>query len=628
MKNNAFSNLINKQGRHWPILFFLFLLLLTEYVYFFPVFKTHRQLLLTHWDESWYSARAIRAYQGDLWPNNPFIKEEKDNPTIVPPLGEVVIGQGLHLINWFTSKITSFDSLMLYTIIIWKIVALSFLFFLFYLVAISLGIGSFASSTLSFIILTTPYLKQLRPHFLMPYSADSFALIRFINPSFNLIIFLSCMLFALKAFKQKKTGPRVKYSLLAGLFLGASFYTSFYYWSHLIMAITLLTLFLLWSRKEEIKTTLQVFLTGVLTTSIVALPYFIHHLKLKNTPSYNDWSWRHGLFVKIPSLYLLGQKNLWIFLAICLFLFYRHSLKIKNDNNDESLSIIFICLMALSGLGFYWSPAFFGRDVQSWHWVYSNNPLLIIILSYFMLETYKTFKLKFHVWVDKYKLQPIVLSVVVLFVVSTFLHALKVGQKQNDLEARSQDYPQQGLSLLPLSYLPLWQSRSLNFWQDKVIIAPLEVMPLVPLHTGAWVWLDNHMTADLMSFEDIFDRYLVYWKLMGLNPKQVAKTTNLVVDGKAPVWYFGLFLELKKELIQNGRPLFDGPLQVQLSKKIEEYYQNVSDQKIGHILQDKALDYLAIDCHFDLLNFKKFYHLKLEVQNKGLCLYHLTPTSP
>jgi MFS family permease len=498
-------------------------------------------------DEPWYAARLARVQQG--WSvGNPWLYEHRDDPAVLPPpLTEMVLGGVGRLADLTTGQIVIVSRVVL--------PALSYLALVRLLLLCGVN-GNIALLT-SFWVFTEPLLIWYKPLGGLFFGAVGLPLNRFSNPLFPMLTFLLACYAGAKAFLEHRAFT--SWAVAAGILLGLHFYISLYYWSQLILAFVVAAFLL------KTPWRWRVLAIGAVTAAVVALPYVWMSLAARQFPVFEHLAWRHGLFVADRAWYMLPHKTLWIFIAAGVMLLRRR------DDGPKMLAAFIV-----AGVLCYFSPLLTGVSLQNFHWHYSLAPFLFAALTD-LVHRWTSPSVKLTRWTP---------ALVSCFLLLSFASGVAANVRSYNWSV------QNGLD--DEAYREAWRWLSVHAEPDDVVLTGLSAMEFVPSRTGLRVLLSNHMHSDLVSFEEILERYQILWAMEGLDRASLEQRLKAPLkDLSVAQWVYGLPRILKEELETRGRPVFDKNLQTELTEKIAAYHAAFAPEQIAEIGGRYRLDYVV-----------------------------------
>jgi hypothetical protein len=438
---------------------------------------------LTYWDESWYFARVLRAMQGYLPPGDPFVLEHARDPSPVPTLMECVVGTAARVLQLGNDAVVAgmravFPALS--AALLWA--GLRFL-----------GMGPWLAALAAVMAATDVSLTRFRPFWLSGEPASVLPWNRLVSPMCNLSLFFGAWVAGARAFFS---GDR-RWALGAGALVGLTFYTSYFYWVHLALG---LGVFAVVARVPGRWRTLGL---GALAALVVAAPYLLGVARAAADPALRHWPWRAGLLLEADMRWVLGHKTMWLALAAAAPLAWARDRRAR-----------YLAAFALTGMALYLSPLVTRTELQTHHWLgYTTAGLLGATVAWNAARALG--------WAlgraGRPRLRRYGVEVCAALLLATLAHGAVAGFRQHAREAEGELFSLQGVGRADRGFEGAWAWLRANAAPGSVVLAPDEVMPLVPLRTGLWVWTDNHVVNGTVGLPEVFERNVVMWKLRGLS---------------------------------------------------------------------------------------------------------------
>ena len=299
-------------------------------------------------DEVTYLARIKEATEGNLSIGNPYIKEHKDDPFIMPPIVEWIIASVVVLTGTSVLFIMSVSDFVL-----------SFLNFI-------LAYMLFHTLTRSM------WISLLYTLVFFFFSLATFG--RPISPQFNALFLFAGLIVITKIYFNPILWGR-KWNLIAGLITGVTCFISPYYFTALLgFYVLVFSSRAIFERNmESIKKNAPWFFIAFLP---LALMYAFFQLKAAQDPSYSETVLRYGLmYTHIPGSFtnvLFGGIAFGV-LALCFK-------SLQNQKFAFSVGTL-VTLFALN-----WQNIFTGKSLQfSSHYLFTS--ILFIFISFALIHT-------------------------------------------------------------------------------------------------------------------------------------------------------------------------------------------------------------------------------------------------
>jgi hypothetical protein len=244
-------------------------------------------------DETLYLGRMNAIQRGDFTLRNPAIYEHRNDPVIMPSLPEFIeAGLG----KLFSLNVVQVDMLATF-------VFPAILYVLIALLAYQLSGSAFGSLAASSAIL-------LGMHFfskLFIISGRVFNLsydlplwfARPITPQIHFIFFVAALYFLYKSLQDGK----LVFTILGGIFLGALFYVSVFYWVYIYTMLGVL--FMIFAYKKDVSPLKNIVVTGVIAT-VMSVPYWLENMKTMHDPNYSLLLYRFNVGFTHKAIFPIG----------------------------------------------------------------------------------------------------------------------------------------------------------------------------------------------------------------------------------------------------------------------------------------------------------------------------------
>lgn len=367
------------------IAFICGLIFLMPYVFFvIKLGQNYQGIMLTPFDaEDHYLSMINEVSEGHIWHNSTYLFEYKDifNPLI--QYTEILFGffvkySHISIVSLYVSSkfIFSFINFILWYYFSLKLSKNNKLSLL------SALLFSFGSSLLTNIGLT----KQIDVVLLKDGSSGVLTFSRFINPLGSFLFFIGALISCYNFFEKRN----VKYSIIAGIFLGINFYIYFYFWSYLIVLYFLIFLyFLLKKLKKEVLLSLLSIFTGF----IIGF-YYIYNMGLSVFYNYIGKA-TSGMLLSIVETHRFVFSKVF-FLSLFFYMLYFFLKKYKKDlisAGDQFVVLLIFSIFIATN-----QQLVTGKMMQEghYHW-YITTPIFFLVLSIFIfkiLDFYKNDKIK------------------------------------------------------------------------------------------------------------------------------------------------------------------------------------------------------------------------------------------
>lgn len=527
-----------------PIFALIFLLVATFYLLKLPQQKLENTLGQKYQGihfsqtdvDNYYLGRVQKASLGYNQLSSSTLLEETQKPPLIPRGAEFTLGKISSIVNLSPHK------LILFLKPIIPLVLITLLFF----TGLNLGFPWLLSLVLAFIIIVTPELihsptqlfsaRNLEPIFSRP-----------VHPSFSFVPFSIFLLF-LSFFKktQSKTA-------LFGALLFAALLWYFYLYFAIFAGVLFGLVVALRSLTQKSLTPLFFFLIYLLFST----PYLIHNLNLQTNPEFLAVGPRLGTFEsRTPVLSLQA-----LCLLILALVFY-HSKKFPLWPSLLPLSyLITINQHLLSGI-----------TVQPGHWSLYVLPFVSLYTFTLIVIRLQSFR-KF--------LQPTALILMVVLIFRVYLNQTYTFKSHKNLYTNLQTMAP-GLT---------WLDQNADL--DSVILAPMDLAPLVSAYTNHFNYYSPYDFTTWAKNERLVHNWLVHMRLNDVLPSQAYSYLNLN-RSRVSEYVFGLtYLVLN----QDFAAIEDEKL-LSLASKYSDFYS----QPLINNLKKYQIDYVIIPNHDSFLH--------------------------
>ena len=203
--------------------------------------------------ELYYTSRVQEIMDGYYGMGNSYLYENKTDPYLMPPVGEMIMVGFGKLFGLTTPYIMIYGSRFFFPILIWLVM------YFFVLVLQKDKKIAFLISLAIFLCSNLIYNPQDLINIFKGSGSFTFSpYLRPINPQISSLFFFSFLIsFYLSLEKKKKI-----FLILSALFFGLSFYIYFYTWAFIITFIGLLVLFFIWKKEFDLFEVVNSFLFG------------------------------------------------------------------------------------------------------------------------------------------------------------------------------------------------------------------------------------------------------------------------------------------------------------------------------------------------------------------------------
>jgi len=426
--------------------------------------------------EPFYWNRIQEVRDGYFLLGSVYLAEGKDSPYLQPPLSEIIVAS-LGNIFFLDTKNTILLSRFLFPILVFL-----FIYALVYKLTKRRVIGLISSS----LILLTDNLQSIYSLlFNQTLQNNALSYARPVCPQVHLLFFFSFLLF-FWIFLQKK---KWLYGLISALILGLSFYTYPYTWTFIYAFLGLLSFIFLWQKRwMDIR---NIILIGI-SSSLIAIPYFINLFYAFHHPLYSEASLRFGMIKSYTP-----QIGIVVVLLLLIFLFFSKKFK---ERYYFSLALILTPLIVLNQqivTGFAMIP-------DHYHWYY-HRPLLIIFLIIIVFE-------RLTLITNKLIYRKFYYSFVLLILSISLLNGFIIQLNNYNLHSKN--------SLEQQRYGSIFNWLNNYAFKDEMVFTNLDISNLISGYTSLNVWNFHHAGYYLVSNEVTQKGLFLNYRLDGLNKEQ------------------------------------------------------------------------------------------------------------
>jgi len=310
---------------------------------------------------------------------------------------------------------------------------------------------------------------------------------RFVQPQVPTALFFLTLLFVFWSLDKRRLG----YYIFAGILLALNFYSYFYFWTYLLVFLSLLFALLLYKKSRQA--------VGILITlcvgGILSIPYFLNLLLVSSSPLAARSGIETGRFIETISI-------IYFLLTVISFLLIR-----KKD-----LYYYFLSLLMLSGVVVLNVQLLLGFTIQNNHW---NSRVIVPILILFLFYHVKSllYRLNQQNLLKKFTS----IAVVILFILAINIQIHEVSALKDDYS-----FPEGGYELLN------WLND--NTSPNSVIMtSDLQWNMLIPAYTYNNVYLP-YSASTLSSQEEINYRFISTYKILNKSDQDIATQLNAKSD--------------------------------------------------------------------------------------------------
>ncbi len=433
--------------------------------------------------ELYYTSRVQEIKDGYYGMGNSYLYENKTDPYLAPPIGEIIMNGFGKLFGLTTLQIMIYGSRFFFPILIWLVM------YLFILVLQKDRKTAFLVSLAIFLCSNLVYNPQDLINIFKVFGSFTFSpYLRPINPQISSLFFFSFLISFYLSLDKKK----VYLWILSALFFGLSFYIYFYTWAFIITFIGLLILFFIWKKKFDLlKIAIKVLFGGI----VVSLPYWIMLFKAFQTSQFGYSVNNQGM---IMAHTLILSK-----VALLTIVFYWLTFKILKLS--ENLNHYFLLSLSLTTIIVVNQQIITGRELYHghFHWYY-NVPVFIIISIICLDLLIKKFLPKF---------KNIIFSLLVILIIYNGAVVC-----YNSFVYRFDHYVQLQ------KYGPIVDWINSNLLKDEVVVSDdLLLDSIIPAYTSANVYLAEQASWYFAFQKRIEHNYFIYLWMKGISVEEIDK---------------------------------------------------------------------------------------------------------
>jgi len=464
------------------------LLYLAPHIYFSYTSKYYNPLSTQvgnlHIDEALYAAGIMEVLEGRLVPSDLNVYEHKGNIFFFDPLPFIIMSAPALLIGIKNTIVLSY--------FVFSIAAFLLFYYLSFLFLKNKQLSVISGLVLLFFhqlfvpprISLAEIYNHLTANLLnLGEKPISLFLARFVQPQVSIIFYFLTIILLYLSLKKNK----LIYYILTGLCFALTFYSYFYYWTYLLVFLTLVFLLSAFKKQtDKIKGLLVSIFLGI----FLAIPYFINLIKVKSFEITARTAIEIGHFIETISLFYFLLYGLFYF--ICK----------KKDENFRLFSLLYF-----SGIVCLNIQLLFGFTIQNNHW---NSraiiPVFIIFLLYSLKEVYE--RLNLHSKMKQYSKPLLLASIIMLILLATNIQFQNVKKLHNKYSFSDSEYE-----------LVQWLSK--NTPKDSVILTTnLTWNFWIPAYTKNNVYFP-YGVASLCSNKEMIERFILTYKLFNISDEHV-----------------------------------------------------------------------------------------------------------
>lgn len=436
--------------------------------------------------ELYFTARVQEIKDGYYSLGNAYLYENKGDPYLLPPLGELIMVGFGSIFNLSTTQIMIYGSKLFFPVLLF----VAIYFFVFVLgqdkkIALVVALAVFLDSKF------VHNIDALTGLFSFSAFPDFSHYLRPINPQISSLIFFSFLTFFYLSLKKKKAYLWI----LAGLFLGLGFNIYFFTWAFSVSFILLLGLFFIIKKRFDLFKIIAKVLAGGL---IVSVPYWYTLFQAINTPQFSYAANNQGLI----------DSHAPIFSKISLIVIVVYLLTAKFLKLPKNLNHYFLLALSLTTLVVINQQIITGKELYHghFHWYY-NIPVFIIVLLFC-----------FNLFVKRYLVNfknMIFVLLFLLFVYGGLVVYVNASNHNFDYFAGLQKY----------GWVVEWVNN--NNPENTVIVSDdLLLNSMIPAYTSADVYLAEQASWYFASRQRIEHNYLIYIWLKKVSPDDIENYLN------------------------------------------------------------------------------------------------------
>jgi hypothetical protein len=321
----------------------------------------------------------------------------------------------------------------------------------------------------------------------------------------------------------------LRWSVIGGVAAGLLFYVSFYYWT--LFVATAAVSFLPEPRRRfrPLAVTLGV-------AAVSSAGYWPYAFSFQASPYYPDILWRTDFCTPSRGVCFNANRTMWLFVLGALAAW-------RVGTPGARLLVMSV----VGGMACFYSGLVTGMDMpnslQNAHWNVVLAPMLLAGCLWTLDEWVGRLELE-RFRATAYRVLATALAVGGIVVFVRFSRSLATPDRP-------------GVGQANVAYEPAWEWLRKNAPPDAVVLASEQTMGYVPLRAGNYIWIDQYVYPDPVSFVEILERYRVLWALEGLGARDVEEVLRSRFGKKAWFWGWGLTSQLVEELREDGWPPLD-----------------------------------------------------------------------
>jgi len=433
-------------------------------------------------DELYYAARVQEVKDGHYAVGNAYLYENKDDPYLLPPVGEMIMVGFGKLFGLTTPQIMVYGTKLFFPIM---------LFIAIYFFALLLQKDkkiAFLSSLAIFLASNLVYGMGDLFNILRGFtSAPVFSVyLQPINPQISSLFFFLFMISLYLALDKKKTYLWIISGLLLGIILNFYFFT----WAFILSFSGLLFLFFVWTKdSQRLKILISVLSIGI----ILSIPYFLSLLEAMKTPQFL-YSVNNQGMISTHAL-ILGKISL---LTIVIFLLAAKFFKLPKD-----LNYYFLLALVLNTFVVINQQIITGKELYQghFHWYY-NTPIFFIILFMALNLFVKKYLAKFK--------NLIVFILFILIIYNGWVICKSAFEHNFSFFVDQQKY----------GFVVKWLNDQGS--KNKVVASEdLILNSIIPAYTSADVYLAEQASWFFAPRERMEHNYLTYLWLKQIKPDEI-----------------------------------------------------------------------------------------------------------
>ena len=445
------------------------------------------QINNNHLDEALYAAGVMEVLEGNFIPADLSVYEHKKDPQFFyPPLPFIIMGTLAAVVGGIHNALII--SSFVFSVII---------FLLFYYLSKLFLKNKYASIASS---LTLLFFYRL---FIPPPSISLSSIFnhltavllnagqkpaylwfsRFVQPQASIIFYFLTIIAFYIAVKRNK----IAYYVLAGLMFALTIYSYFYYWTYLLIFLSLMSLVFL--SKKDYKKFLGT-LTSISSGLFLGIPYFMNLLLVRSFDIAARSGIETGRFIETISVVYLVLYGL--FFVVCK----------RRDQDFYVFSSLYLAGVIILNI-----QIVLGFTIQNNHW---NSraivPILILFSFYFLKELSAKLKLPTELKHYSKPILSVVVLIILLLAINIQVQDIKKLKRTNNFSDAEYELLQWLTKNTPPGSVILTSNLTWNVW--------------IPAYTHDNVYFP-YSAATLSSDEELAERFILTYKFFNVSSEYV-----------------------------------------------------------------------------------------------------------